>query len=383
MSAVEHAMEQGDEGSAHGGIDWWLLSVTVGLCALGLLMILSASSAAADAAYGDGMRFVNRQGVGLLLGGAMAIGVMQLPWAWLRRGSWGLYAVSLVTLGLVLTPLGHSANGAVRWISLGGLNFQPSELAKLSLVLVLAHFLAANEGRIRDLVGTVGPAFGLVLAPAVLVMLEPDFGTTVVLFGLFGVLLFVAGLQWRWVLSLGAAGIVALGALAALAPYRVRRLAAFADPFADPEDSGYQIVQGWIAMAHGGLWGQGLGGGVAQSGFLPEAHTDAIAAILGEELGAVGWCVMVGAYLVLVWRGSVIASRASDLFGILLASGVTALFAAQALVNLGVVVGWVPNKGLVLPLLSYGASAAMVHLIGLGLLQRVGLQGAAARGGDR
>jgi cell division protein FtsW len=242
------------------------------------------------------------------------------------------------------------------------------------MVLVLAHYLAANEGRLRDLVGAVLPALGVAAPAILLVLLEPDFGTTVILAGLLGVMLYVAGLQWRWLLTLGGSGFVTLVGVAVLADYRVRRLTGFLDPYADPTDSGYQVVQGWIAMAHGGWLGQGLGAGVAQSGFLPEAHTDFIAAVVGEELGAVGWCALVLAQAVVLWRGSTIASRAPDLFGTLLAAGVTALLAAQVLVNLGVVAGFVPNTGLVLPFLSYGASAAVVHVVCIGLLLRVGLE---------
>lgn len=358
-----------------GHPDWWLLGATVLLAGWGLLMILSASSVHADTEYGNALRYVSRQGAGLLFGTAVALAVLRVPWLWLRQSAWWVYGGALLALALVLTPLGNHAGGAARWLSIGGVNFQPSEAAKVAIVLALAHYLAANEGRLRDLVGVVLPGIGVAAPAIVLVLMEPDFGTTVILVGLLGVMLYVAGLQWRWVLTGGAVAATSLGVIAVLAAYRVRRLAAFTDPHADPSDSGYQVVQAWIAMAQGGLFGQGLGAGVAQAGFLPEAHTDFIAAVIGEELGAIGWIAIVVVHGIVIWRGTVIASRARDLFGTLLAAGVTALLAAQVLINLGVVSGWVPNKGLVLPFLSYGATAAMVHVLCIGLLLRVALEG--------
>jgi cell division protein FtsW len=284
---------------------------------------------------------------------------------------------SIVALVLVLTPLGHTANNAQRWIALGGVHVQPSEFAKLALILFVGDYLARNEGRLRDVVGVALPAVGLAVPVFVLVMLEPDFGTTVILAGIVGVLLFVGGLPMRWVAVLGGLGVSGLAGLAVLEPYRVKRLVSFLDPFKDPDGAGYQVGQGWIALASGGLYGQGLASGVAQRGFLPEAHTDFIAAVVGEELGAIGFGVLVLGYGVLIWRGTVIASRATDLYGMLVASATTALLGAQTAINLGVVTGLMPAKGLVLPFLSYGSSAVVVHAMCVGLLLRVGMEGRA------
>lgn len=356
-----------------GSWDWWLLGTTTALAGFGLLMILSASSVRADADYGDAFRFVTRQSLALLMGVTASLIILRVPWHWLRQSAWPTYLISLGMLVVVMTPAGHEANGASRWLDLGGLKFQPSELVKVTLVVLLAHYLAANAGRIRDVVGTVFPAIGIAAPAIFLVLVQPDFGTTVLLVGLVGVLLFLAGLQWRWVGLLGAVAGAGLAVLALAAPYRVRRLTSFLDPYADPSDAGYQLIQGWIAMAHGGLFGRGLGNGVAQSGFLPEAHTDSIAAVVAEELGALGWGLMVLGQLVIVWRATVLADRSRELFSTLVAGGLAAIVGAQAIVNLSVVVGWLPNKGLVLPFLSYGASAAVIHTICIGLLLRIGL----------
>jgi len=364
----------GAETQARHGFDWPLLGFAVALAALGLLMILSASSLDADMVYGNAMHFVTRQVVGLGLGAAVAAVLLAVPWSWLRRSVWLAYGASVVSLALVMSPMGHAAKGAARWIKLGPINVQPSEFAKVALVLILGHYLASNRGRLKDIVGVGLPGVALLAPLVILIIFQKDFGTTVILLGLAGVLFFVAGLQWRYI----AGGLTsALGLLVVLVlaePYRMKRLTSFTDPFADPDGAGYQVVQGWIALASGGLFGTGLATGVAQRGFLPEAHTDFISAVIGEELGAVGWVFTVALILGLVWRGFAIATRARDLFGMLVATGITTMFAAQAVINMGVVVGLVPPKGLVLPFLSYGASAALVHTVCIGILLRLSLE---------
>lgn len=355
------------------GFDWPLFGAFAALVGLGLLMNLSASSLMADAYYGDALHFVTRQSIGLgagLLGGLF---ILKMPWRLLRRGSWWAYAAVLIALALVFSPIGREANGAMRWISVGGINQQPSEYAKLVLILVLSHYLAANEGRLQDTVGVLIPALALPAPVLLLVLLEPDFGSSVILVALTGILLFLAGLRWRWIVALGASAVAALAVLILIEPYRMRRLTSFTDPFADVEGAGYQVIQGWIALANGGMFGQGLASGVAQRGFLPEAHTDFISAVIGEELGAVGFAGMTLLYVAIVWRGVVIAGRSQDLYGTLVAMAITSLFGMQAIVNLGVVVGWLPAKGLVLPFLSYGASAITVHVLCMATLLRVGM----------
>lgn len=366
-----------------GGFDWPLVGFAATLAAMGLLMILSASSLDADATYGNAMHFVTRQVIGLLMGGGLCAVVLSLPWRFVRRGAWFAYGCSILSLALVMSPLGHSAKGAARWISLGPINLQPSEFAKVALVLILSHYLANNRGRLKDIVGVGMPGVLLLFPLVLLIVFQKDFGTTVILLGLAGVLYFVAGLQWRYIVAgIGAAGGL-LAFLIAIEPYRLKRLTSFLDPFADPDGAGYQVVQGWIALATGGPFGAGLATGVAQRGFLPEAHTDFISAVIGEELGALGWSFTILCILGLVWRGFTISQRAHDLFGMLVATGLTTMFAAQAIINMGVVAGLVPPKGLVLPFLSYGASAAMFHTLCVGILLRISLESGrvAAEGG--
>jgi cell division protein FtsW len=354
--------------------DWPLLAITAVLAGLGLLMILSASSLNADARYGDAMHYVTRQLVGMGIGGLGALAILVAPWSWLRRAAWPSYLVTVVLMALVMSPLGYSANGATRWISLGPVNLQPSEFAKLAMVVIMAHYLSCNEGRLRDVVGVVVPGLTLMAPLLVLVIYQRDFGTTVILLGLAGVLLFVAGLQWRYIFGLMGGAAAMLTMLIVVEPFRIRRLMSFLDPFADPDGAGYQVVQGWIALATGGLTGAGLASGVAQRGFLPEAHTDFIVAVIGEELGAIGWTLTVLLLVGLIWRGIVIATRSDSLFGMLVAVGISSMFAAQAIINIGVVGGVLPAKGLVLPFLSYGASAAMLNTLCVGILLRISLE---------
>lgn len=356
-------------------LDWWLVVAVALLMGFGLLMIMSASSLHADRMFNDPNRFVLRQALGMTLGVGMIIGILFTPYSWFRRGAWWFYGVGLIGLMLCLVPgVGHSVLGAWRWIKLGPLNIQPSEFAKISLILVLASYLAANQGRLNDFVGVVVPAFGIALPMIGLLMLEPDFGTTVITCALVFAMLFAAGIHWGWTVTLGVLGGATLSVMAVIAPYRLARIVSFWDPFGDVEQGGHQVVQGWIAMASGGWFGQGIASGVAQRGNLPEAHNDFISAVVGEELGVVGWALLVTLYILVVWRGFGIATRAKSLFGTLVASAVTVLIGSQAMINLGVVVGWMPPKGLVLPFMSYGASAMIAHLICIGLLLRVSME---------
>jgi cell division protein FtsW len=251
------------------------------------------------------------------------------------------------------------------------MNFQPSEFAKLALILMFSHYLATNEGRLKDLFGVGLPGVSLMVPMIGLVMYQRDLGSIIILFGLMTVLLFVAGLDWQWLASLVGFGITLFGLMIYMEPFRMRRVFSFMDPLAEAEGSGYQVVQGWIALASGGTFGSGLTKGLAQQGFLPEAHTDFILAVIGEELGGMGWLVVVLLYGVLIWRGTTIAARATDLFGMLVATGITALLAAQVIINMGVVGGLLPPKGLVLPFVAYGASAAIIHTLCVAVLLRI------------
>jgi len=358
-----------DDGVVRG--DVLLLLIVAVLSCFGLLMIQSSTTLLADRRFHDAYRFVIRQMAGMGVGLAGVFVMLNMSIANLRRVALPVYLLTIVLLALVMSPLGHEVNGATRWIRLGSINFQPSEVAKLSLVLALSHFLASNEGRLKDLVGVAVPALGCMMMLVFWVVLQRDFGTTVILLGITSTLLFVAGLQIRYLVAGGAFAALGLVGLIVIEPFRMRRLASFLDPFADAQGAGYQVVQGFIALANGGFAGSGFATGVAQRGFLPEAHTDFIIAVIGEEFGMLGWLFTVLLIVGLVWRCMVVAERSQDMFSTLVASGVGVLFGCQAIINVGVVAGALPAKGLVLPFLSYGASAAVVNMLAVGLVYRI------------
>lgn len=363
-----------DEGV--GGWDLWLLVAAVLLACFGLVMTVSASGHYASTHYGNAWHFGTRQVVGLMLGGLLGFGVLIVRWPLVRASAFWAWLATTVMVFLVHAPIiGKSVNGAPRWLDLGPLNVQPTELAKVGLALVFADAMARNEGHMRDVVGLLTGPIAVYLGLLVLgAHLQSDLGSIALFVGIAGVALFVAGLELKWVAGL--VGIVVAGAalLIAIEPYRAARLASFLNPLADPQGDGYQVVQGWVAMAVGGTFGQGLGQGVAQQGFLPEAHTDMIAAIVAEELGVFGWGAIFFLHGIVLWRGTRIAYEANTLFDMVLASCLTAVLAAQVVINTGVIAGLVPPKGLVLPFMSYGASAVITHTVMVALLLRVSLE---------
>lgn len=358
----------------HGGWDWTLLGAALALASFGLVMITSASSHVALGMFDNTWHFVIRQAAGLILGGVLAAVAISIPWRWYPRLGAPAWLLSVLTLALVQTPLGHAAKGAPRWIKLGPINVQPSEFAKLALILALASYLARNEGRLKDVLPVGLPGLMLLLPMAFLIHLQSDLGTIALLFGITGVAFFVAGLEWRWMFGALAAAGVAVAGLVISEPYRLKRALSFLNPHDDPLGAGYQVVQAWVAFAVGGIAGQGLGEGVAQQGFVPEAHNDMILAVVAEEFGIIGWCFVMFLYGVILWRGITHALQARDLYTMLVAAGIVSLFTAQVLINAGVIGGLVPPKGLVLPLMSYGASAAVGHTLCIAILLKIGME---------
>jgi cell division protein FtsW (lipid II flippase) len=285
-----------------------------------------------------------------------------------------MWAACVVALALVQTPLGHAAKGAPRWLDVGPFNLQPSEMAKVCVSLVLARHLALNEGRIRDFTGVVLPGVLVyVLPPVVCILFQRDLGQVMLLSGITLVALYVAGLETGW-LSRVIGAIVGLFAFAAMEPYRLARIIGFIDPVSQADGAGLQVTQGWIAIAMGGVWGTGLGNGVAQQGFLPEAHTDMILAVVGEELGLFGWMTVVLLEFVVLWRGMLVAASAERVFEMVAAACLTSYMAAQVIINVGVIGALLPPKGLVLPFVSYGASAVIFNIIAVAILARMGLE---------
>ena len=352
--------------------DVWLFAVALVLLSTGVVMIYSASAIVAADRFRDPYFFLKRQVFWAALGcGALWLAVRS-DYRRLEKVVPYLLGFAALLLVLVLIPgLGVSINGSRRWLRLGALSFQPAELAKLALVVYLAAFLARKREQLDDVwQGLVPPlAVGGVLAG--LVLLQPDLGNAVTLLVLTVGLLFLGGARTSWLAMLALAALPLAAVAVWMAPYRMRRVFAFLDPWQDPRGSGFQIIQSWLGFGSGGLFGRGIGESKQKLFYLPEAHTDFIFAIVGEELGFIGAAAVVSLFAVLVWRGLRIGVRAAEPFGAYLALGITMLIATQTLLNLGVVTGMLPTKGLPLPFLSFGGSALLVTMVATGVLLNI------------
>jgi cell division protein FtsW len=346
--------------------------VAVVLLSAGVVAVHSASAIVAAERFHDPYYFLRKQLFWAVLGAGALWLAMRVDYRRLQRLAVPALVVAAVLLVLVLVPpFGQAINGTRRWIRLGPASFQPAELAKLALVLFLAAFLARRRDEVSDLRKGFVPPLLVAGALGGLVLLQPDLGNCVTLIALTFGLLYMAGSP---VHHLGWALAPALPLVAAaiyLAPYRLRRITAFWDPWSDPRGSGFQIIQSWLALGNGGLLGQGIGGSRQKLFYLPESHTDFIFAIIGEELGFVGALAIVALFAILVWRGLRIGLHAPEPFGAFLALGITVLIATQTLVNLGVVTGLLPTKGLPLPFISFGGSALLMTMLATGVLLNI------------
>jgi cell division protein FtsW len=352
-----------------------LLAIIAALNLLGLVMVLSASSVVALDTYGSSWYVVSRQAMWLVIGTAACVFVLRVDYHRWRRWALPGLAVSVGLLVLVLVPgVGTNVNGATRWLGYGPFSLQPSELAKLTLLLFVADLLARRAAWMEDLHLTLRPVAVVFGGIAVLLMLQPNLGTTLVTGAIVLSLLFVAGTPLLPLTGVALAGGVVAAGLALWAPYRRARVLAFLDPWKDYQSTGYQNIQSLVGVASGGITGSGLGESRAKWGFLPYAHTDFIFAIIGEELGLIGALVVVLLFVGLCLLGARAALLAPDRFGMLLAAGVTVWFGVQAFVNIGAVIGILPITGVPLPFVSYGGSSLLFSMIGAGLLLNVSRQ---------
>ncbi|MEO5577069.1 MAG: putative lipid II flippase FtsW [Gaiellaceae bacterium] len=346
-----------------------LVLVTLALVAFGLVMVYSATSAAAALGNADPITFLKRQGIYALIGVTLLVVGSRLDHRQLRNLAPPLV---LTALGLCVAVLAIAPeiNGARRWLTAGPLTFQPSELAKLALLLWVATYLA-RKGAPRTLGELWKPVGMLTSLFAVLIVIEPDLGTTIALLLMVGGMLVVAGVPGGTLAA--AASIATLGGLAAIwvEPYRRARLFSFLDPWADPEDTGFQTVQALIGIGSGGVTGKGLGEGVQKINYLPEQQTDMILAVIGEELGLIGTTAVIAAFAAFAFAGFTVALRCRDPFGKLLAAGITSLVCGQAAVNLAAVLGVAPLTGIPLPFVSYGGSSLVVLLACVGILLNI------------
>ncbi len=356
-------------------LDLPLLGVTLLLVVFGVVMVYSASAVFAEHQHHDGQYYLVRQSLYAVLG-LLGLGFFaRLDYRGLRRLTYPLLAVTALLLVAVVVGFGHEGGGAARWLRLGPIRIQPAEIAKVTLVLWLAHSLSKKSLKIRTF--SVGFLPHLLVAGFLMLLClrQPDFGSAVVLGALTFTLLFVAGARTGYILGAVVLALPVARWLIIGTGYRLHRWQAFVDPWHHRGDSAYQLVESLLSFGSGGLTGVGLGDSRQKLFFLPEAHTDFIGAIIGEELGFIGVSALLAAYTFLAWRGVRIALRASDDYGAYVAFGITTLLALQALINLGVAMGQLPTKGLTLPFISFGGSSLVVDLAGIGILLSVSRSG--------
>jgi cell division protein FtsW len=352
-----------------------LFGVTLGLCLIGAVMVFSASAITAREAGGNGYTFLLRQLVWIALGLAGMFWLMNADYRKFRQPRVIFTAVSLTLVMLISVFFLDRSHATHRWFRLGPLSLQPSEIAKLVLIFFLAWFLEIRRAPrgfgVNDPVRTLLPALGTVLLMVALILAEPDMGTACMILLIAAAMFFVSGLSMRYIVGAVLAAIPTVYLLIARMPYRLERFKAFLSPSSDPQGHGFQLLQSLIAIGSGGFTGVGLMEGRQKPFFLPEAHTDFIFAVICEELGFIGAVIVLTLFAVYGWRGFVAAMKAPDEFGRLLALGITAMVVGQALINLSVVLGLMPTKGIPLPFISYGGSSLIGMLLATGVLLNI------------
>src|ERR1051326_8430402 len=363
-------------------IDRWLFSATIGLALFGVVMVYSASAVIAQQENHSQFFYLTKQALWTSIGLVAMFVAMNFDYQKLNR-RWIVYGLLLLTVLLLLSVFGfRPINGARRWIRFSSFSLQPSEIAKLALVLFLARFLDRRAGDEASFFRTFVPAMLVIGLVAGLVIKEPDLGTALML-AIVGVTICVsAGTRLRHVFYASVPALLYVGKMLIFTPFRMRRLASFIDPWADAQGAGYQTVQSLIAVGSGGTHGLGFAQGKQKLLFLPFAHSDFIFAVVGEELGLVGALIVVFVFAIFLWRGMRAALRAPDRFGMLLGIGIVIGIVAQALLNMSVVLALVPTKGIPLPFISYGGSSIVPTLAGVGILLNISQYSALGKRAD-
>ena len=355
---------------------WVLLAAVVAmLCTIGLMMVLSASSVEGLRSYGGAWVFFQRQLLWVAIGSAVLVGAALSDYRRWRRAVTPLLAGSFILLLLVLLPgVGITAGGSSRWLGIGSFRIQPSELAKLAVLLFGADLIARRALLVADFNSVMKPLLVTTGLVSALVLVQPDMGTTLLMVFIAFVLMFVGGVPLKPMVGLSSAAMVASVVMAKAEAYRWERVSSFRDPFADFENTGYQVAQSLVALGTGQVGGVGLGASRAKWGYLPNAHTDFIFAIVGEELGLIGTFGVVGLFVAFAVLGIRTALRAPDRFGTLVAAGVTAWVCGQAVVNMGAVTSLLPVTGVPLPFVSFGGSSLVVTMAATGILLNIARQ---------
>lgn len=341
---------------------------TIFLVLTGVVMVYSASSIMADKRFGDSFFFLKRHTVYAMLAIAAMIAIARVDYRRIEKLVYPLLAVSLFLLLMLLIPgVGTEVGGATRWLRIGPLSLQPSEPAKLAVIFFLAYSFS-NKKDMTDFKTGFLPYIVVMVLFLSLMLMQPDFGTAMTLAGIVFVMLFVAGAKLVHLGGLSAMMAVAASILIAGSEYRRKRILSFVDPWSDPQDTGFQIIQSFLAFGSGGWAGRGLGEGRQKLFYLPEPHTDFVLPVIGEEMGFIGLVAVIVLFALVVMIGIRAALKAEDEFGRYLAIGITSMIALQAIINMGVVMGLLPTKGLPLPFVSYGGTSLIVNMIGVGVL---------------
>lgn len=354
-------------------VDFIIILMTVILVVFGIMMVTSSSYYSSINEDGTPYRYLIRELIWVGSGGIlMWLGAL-IDYHFYQKFGWLLLAISVLMLILVLTPLGLERNNAQRWIGVGEITIMPGEVAKICAILFVAWFLSKKETAILSLTDGILPLLVIMGIYAGLIMKQPNMSTAIIICLIILGMMFVAGLKWRYLISLGAIG-AAGGAFLIFSDetgYRMKRVVSFLDPFADPLDTGYQVVQSLMALGSGGLFGLGLGKSIQKNLYLPEPQNDFILAIIGEELGFLGIMILMICFLVLIYRGILTAVKAPDRFGMLVASGITIMLGVQVLLNVAVVSSSMPPTGVTLPFISYGGNAMWLFMGSMGILLNI------------
>ncbi len=354
------------------GLRTSLAAIVIVLIAIGVIMIYSASGVYALSERGDAAYFLKRHLLFLLIGFVMTLGVMAVDYHVWQKWARPLLLTVMGLLAVVLVPgLGHASFGARRWFNLGPFHFQPSELAKLAVIMYTADFLSRKGNHVHRFTRGFLPVILLLGVVCVLIVKQPDLGSALLIASVVLIMLFVAGARWAHLIALGALTMPVVYFLVVKVPYRMRRITAFLDPWQDSQGAGFQLSQSQIALGSGGVYGVGLGKSVQKMFYLPAAHTDFILSIIGEELGLLGTLAVILLFMMFIWQGARVVKRTGDPFGYYLGLGLVILVGLQAVINIGVSIGAFPTKGLPLPFISYGGSALVFNMVAVGLLLNI------------
>ena len=366
-------MERRKKNKKRKAVDFTLLLGALLLVFIGMVMVFSASWPEGMIRHNDGYKFLKKQIAFTVIGFVAMVFTMNFDYKYYKKLAIPIYIVSIISGLLIFTPLGITLKGARRWVNVGFTTFMPSDVIKLGSIIFFAWFLSNKKDKIRTFTQGTIPALMYIGISCGLIFAQNDLGTTATLAVTMMSMFFIAGMQWSHLIIMGAAG-AGLIRLAIFAPgkeHRLERITAFRDPFADKMDTGWQAVQSLYALGSGGIFGLGLGKSRQKFSYIPEAYNDFIFAIIGEELGLFGTIVVLLLFMVVIWRGIIIALKVDDLFGRYLATGIISLIAVQSLMNIGVVTSSLPTTGITLPFISFGGTSLIMYMAAVGILLNI------------